>query len=472
MTQSTAIQINRYCESRWGLDKTASINVRDFQHQVKEFLSVLGWSLPLPFSLQPETNSDALSFLLRIDENHQLASYFTWPGSLSKPSAILSHGLDFSTLTHMLVRDAQQGKLQYVFICDLNCAYLYDTKSEELLLHAEDVQSFKQDFVAVISSDAVSIDALKELRHPPRSAAARQLREWSLRWVTFLIEENGLSHDTATILTDRVLMLRFLFQCDLFRRTRKRHEQRLKQLIEQAKSTDISGCGIALVRLFHDMWLDWRIDLMERIPELDTVLERDALAAALLQEVDLISCSKFSVENILESFNYGNATEKLRVRMVPDDNDERELYLEKQTINTIDDAHITIDLHEEGYRDIFHWFDKIATLYEQLDFDFAQHLHGAHKDESLDLLTWSQCDATRPHACSDRFAHACEKGITLYYSDAQQLRVGRLMLTLHLINCYNINHMAVERFPSVMKALVPRPDLIAANRIINTYKPF
>ena len=472
MTQSTAIQINRYCESRWGLDKLSAIDKHDFQNQVKELLRVLGWSQPLPFSLQPETSINALPFLLRVDKDRQLTSYFTRPGSLTTPSELLSQGLDFSLLTQMLVRDAQQGRVPYVFICDLNCAYLYDADSEEMLLSAEDVHSFNQDFIAVISRDAVANYSLNELRHPPRSAAARQLREWSLRWINLLNVENGLPLDTATILTDRIFMLRFLFKCDLFRRTRKRHEQRLRQLIDQAKSTEIVGCGITLVRLFHDMWLDWRIDLMERIPELDSVLEQDTVAAALLQEIDLISSSKFTVETILESFNYGNATEKLRVRMVPDDNDERELYLEKQTIDTIDEAHITIDLHEEGYRAIFHWFDKIALLYEQLDIDFSQYTYGIHDNESLDLLTWSQCDATRPNACSDRFAHACEKGITLYYTDAQQLRVGRLMLTLHLINSYHLNHMAVERFPSVQKALVPRPDLIAANRIINTYKPF
>lgn len=57
----------------------------------------------------------------------------------------------------------------------------------------------------------------------------------------------------------------------------------------------------------------------------------------------------------------------MRVRAVPDSNDERDHFLSRQTVSTVDSARIEIDLLEEGYRSIFHWFDKVVAVYERLE---------------------------------------------------------------------------------------------------------
>jgi len=215
------------------------------------------------------------------------------------------------------------------------------------------------------------------------------------------------------------------------------------------------------------MWCDWRIDLFEVIPELDQVLSQDAIAVPLLKEFALLSRSKFSIATILESFNVGDPAEKLRVRMVPDVNEEREHYLAKQSLDTIDSARIEIDLMEEGYRAVFHWFDMVVALYDRLSADFdAKTYRSAPVNGELDLFAWSQLDAGRPRACADKMAYACERGFGIYYSGPRQYRIGRLLLTLHLISRYDQSRQAVNTFPTLRNVMMKRPLVLQSERIM------
>jgi hypothetical protein len=241
--------------------------------------------------------------------------------------------------------------------------------------------------------------------------------------------------------------------------------KRFSELVGKAFSADSRGCGRQLRALFHDIWFDWKADLFAALPALDAVLEKDPIAVPLLKESALHSRAKFTIATILESFNYGEAAEKARVRMVPDANEDRDAYLAKQTWESIDKLHIGIDLADEGYRAIFYWFDQLVALYQRLEVEFESHMRGAATpQEEVDLFTWSELAAQRPHALADRLQHAVEHGMTIYYSSPRQLRTARLMLYLHLIGRYYQSKQRFTHFPRMGRVFKERPHVLDTDR--------
>jgi hypothetical protein len=458
-------EITALCES-WRGKLSASATSEQVRF-AERLLALLGWEQPIPFS--PRAQSEALGakpFLLRAGGQNTVVAYFVLPGTLEPPVAVLERGLDFCEATRLLVDEARALNMPFVFVSDFYRAYLYDARTDELLLYAGEPRQFDAEFSPVLGKEDMARGSLEELRRQPRSAVARRLREWCQYWIDKLGTLEHLPEEQGALVIDRLLVIRYLFDHDVLRRTRWQLQQRFGDLSAEASKGRAAGCGERLAKLFHDMWLDWRIDLFAPVPAIDAALS-DAVVAPMLREFGLLSRAKFSIATILESFNHGDPSEKMRVRMVPDENVERDSYLAKQSLATIDDARIEVDLMEEGYRAMFFWFDRVTALYERLEVDFdSQAERRAPEHTELDLFVWSEMEANRPEACGDILVHACERGFGVYYSSPRQYRIARLLLTLHLISRYDRSRRYVDRFPSLTNVMMKRPVVLSAERLM------
>ncbi len=467
--RDASVEISRLCESWWG--RLADSSKLEQHRYAEELLRLLGWEQPIPFSAKGAAAAlSAVPYLLRAGGQTAVVTFFVMPGTLEPPAAAVERGLDFCESTRALVNEARVVNVHYVLVSDLYRSYLYDARTDELLLYADDPKTFNRELLPVLKKANVERGSLEEIRRQPRSMVARQLREWCHHWIDHIAARGRIPEEKASLALDRLIVIRFLFDHDILRRTKWRLQQRFMQLVDKAAGPSPEGCGRALVHLFHDMWFDWQIDLFEAAPELDQVLSNDALAAPLLRECALLSNGKFTIATILESFNYGEPAEKMRVRMVPDENEDREAYLRKQTLDTVDSARIELDLMEEGYRSIFYWLDKVVELYERLDVDFDSK-HYVRQPEDLDLFSWSELNANRPDACADKIAYACERGFGVYYNSPHQFRIARLLLTLHLISKYAQTRQAVDTLPHLKTVLIKRPAVLPAERIMIPRRP-
>jgi hypothetical protein len=333
-----------------------------------------------------------------------------------------------------------------------------------LLLHADTPAMFRHEMAEVLSRANIEHGLLEEVRRPPRSEVARRLREWCHHWCSTIVAESCVTEDAAWLAVDRLLVLRYLFEHDILKRTGWMLRKRFSDLIGKAYGANPAGCGGQLRSLFHDIWFDWKADLFAAEPALDAALEQDAIAVPLLKESALHSRSKFSIVTVLESFNYGEAAEKARVRMVPDSNEDREAYLARQTAEDIDDVCIEIDLADEGYRAIFHWLDKLVALYQRLGTDMDARNQNATAPEGVDLFAWSEWAEQRPRALTDMMQYAVERGMIVYYSTPRQLRTARLMLYLHLIGRYYQSKQRFTHFPNMDNLLRKRPRILDSDR--------
>jgi hypothetical protein len=469
--RETSPEIVKLCETC--RDNLAHSSLNRQQGYARELLELLEWKQPIPLKQNAETAAlSAVAWLLRAGGQTAIAACFVPPGTIDPPTSVIERGLDFCRPARLLVNSARAAGIPYIFISDMYRAWFYDTRMEDLILYADEPRAFNAAMAPHLTRTAVERGALEEVRRNPRSAIARHFREWRQHWQATIERASGLAEERVCLVLDRLMVTRYLFSHDILRRTRSRLQQRFEALTEKAWNKQSAGCGRELIGLFHDMWLDWRIDLFKADPELDKAIEDDALAARLIGEFALLSRNKFSIATILESFNYGDPSEKMRVRMVPDINEDRELYLAKQTLDTIDEARIVIDLPDEGYRAIFHWFDKVVALYERLDMDFESTIrHDTPAPEDIDLFAWSEMNSGRPEACADRFAHACEHGFGIYYSSPRQLRIARLLLVLHLISRYDQERIAVDRLPALSQVFMKRPQVLPKHFTRNPEPP-
>ena len=450
-------KITKLCESWW--ERLSDSTKADQRACAEEFLALLGWSgLTCIEATMKDPPLSSAAFVIRGGGQSDVAAYFVLPGSLEPPSTLIERGLDFCDTTRLLVNGTRKLNIRYAFVTDLFRSYLYDAESDELLLHADSPEVFNREFVPTLSKAGIERGSLEELRRNPRSYVARQLREWCRHWSDAMRDHGADSDDTVDLVMDRLLVLRYLFDHDIMKRSDWRLSSRFAQIVQEAYGPDPSGIGKSLTTLFHDIWFDWKADLFQPDPRVDLVLENDEVAVPMLREFTLLSKTKFTIASILESFNYGEAAEKARVRLVPEPEEERDLYLAKQTLETVDRARVEVDVLEEGYRAIFFWFDKMVVLYERLGIQFDTETYNpAAVPGDLDLFTWSELDANRPSALSDKFQHVVESGLTVYYGSPRQRRTARLMLYLHLISAYDESKLRFSQFPSIETALVERP---------------
>jgi hypothetical protein len=458
-----AYEITRLCESWWG--KFADTTKVDQHRFAEQLLRLMGWANVAPMESKPVlSHLGSISYILRAAQT-SVAAHFVMPGALEPPSSLFKRGLDFCETTRLLVNETRAMNLDYAFITDLYRSYLYDARTDELLLRADSPTEFRRDMVGVLSLSGVEHGSLEETRRPPRSEVARRLHEWCNQWSETIVTEGRLTDEAGALAIDRLLVLRYLFEHDILRRTGWRLRRRFSEIVGRAFSSDPRGSGKQLCSLFHDIWFDWKASVFAANPALDSVLENDRIAVPLLKESALHSRTKFTIATILESFNYGDAAEKARVRMVPDANEDRESLLAQQSLASIDNLRIEIDLADEGYRAIFHWFDNLVDLYDRMSLDFdAQTDRVVPREGEMDLFEWSEIAAKRPQALGEKFQYAIERGMTIYYSSPRQLRTARLMLYLHLISRYHQSKQRFTHFPNLDGVFNPRPKVLETDR--------
>ena len=98
----SAIDIQRLCESWW---ERLADSTRDDQHRFAEkFLSLLHWtdSDQVAPTAVPGLPS-ATAYVIRMKSHAPLVTYFTLPGMLEPPTAVVKRGLDFCETTRTLV---------------------------------------------------------------------------------------------------------------------------------------------------------------------------------------------------------------------------------------------------------------------------------------------------------------------------------------------------------------------------------
>ena len=454
----TSKDLEKLCASWW--DQLADSTRSEQTKFARRFLALLGW--PDPPILCPDEDPPTGPPAFRLEAGGRtVAAYFAVPGLLEPPAAVTGRGLDFCTATRALVDGAYRHNVDYVFITDMFRSYLYDMRTEELLLSANAADEFQQELAPALDYSGAAQGSLDELRRQPRSYVARQLREWSQRWIDAFVNATNQSEETAALVVDRLLVLRFLLDRGIIKRGGRKLRERLGMLCHKALTKDHAGCGKGLASLYHDIYFDWKAGVFAPTPSVDECLERDDLTAPLLAEFTLLSRGKFTQAVILESFNFGPADEKARVRMIPEDDEDRRRLLHKAAPETVDELRIEVDVAEEGYRAIPHWFDALVSTYEGLEKSFDAQAAEASPD---DLFSWSEVNAQRPQALQDRFSYAAETGLCIYYVTARQLRTARLMLYLHLIDRYDRERTLFKRFPNLESSLKRRPKQFAWDR--------
>lgn len=447
----------------WWKWAQASQGIERYRY-IEDFLNRLGWKSFVPL---PETevmkNTSTFPFLLTTENGKGVYIAIVPEHLFTLPSKIKNKNLDFCPLSRLLLEEFSEEYSRYILMTDFSKFHLYSIPDQTLIMWADYPAQFQMEIAPLLLAPCVDNGSLDEIPPIPKSTLARELRDWNMCWIKKFQQVADLTEEKANTIIDRFLVIHHVFSHRIFWKTHEFLEERLLDLIDMAITQhEPEGIGEQLIALFHDMWFDWRIGCFQIDTEIDRVLSQDDTSAELLYEYPLLSPNKFDTAVLLESFNYGDSLERMRVRMIPEPNPDREAYLHLQTKDTIDKAQIEVDISEEGYRAILFWFDRLIKCYEMLEEKEMNKLPSV--DTLDDLWSWGQRNNDIPTTFRNKIQQACHHGFRICYQNARQLRIARLLLTIHLIQLYGESKHPLEKFPSMEQVFIKKPEPIPSER--------
>lgn len=464
-------KIIRLCDHWWTeLSHSKSSSIRP---HAEELLRIMEWERFE--SVYIEHAACGLVGLAK--DNKRVVFYFTMPGELETPSVMLERGLDFCETTLMLVGEAQLQGMDYVIITDLNRTYVYDVSTDGPFLLADSPQLFVRDVLPYIHKDAAMDGGLDKARREPVSFIARQLRTWCERWTLELSREPFATEAIANAVMDRMLILRFLYDHPICDASNWSYKSRFTHLITSAYEENAIAAKRILLEFMHDLASMWNFDIFKLDFATESFIFKSNSIIPMLQEVALLAKTKFYPSTILESFNYGDASEKARVRLVPESNEDRETWLGQLSETTLGETRMEIDVLDEGYRAIGHWFDRLIATATRLSMsdkfrtDFREYMERRPQIEAggeLDLFAWTESDGedetTDAERHLDLIAVCAERCLYLWTATERQRRTAELVIHLHLIDQYYRSGTEFGRFPDLTSSFGERPALLESDK--------
>ncbi len=418
------------CDKWWD---EPSLTLEDLRRVANEFLGVLGWdswnAVDTPPGVVFETGSSEAA---RID------FAFLPAGQLDPSSKVSGCGLDYSPAAREVTAACAARGAQFVLVTDLCRSYLYDTSHDELLLFADSPQLFLREIFDEVTRECVDEGGLQEVRRPSRSSMARQLREWEQRWMERLADGEEEAMPVAEQFMDQLVIARFL--CENTARTGG-GPQPIECMRALLSGGTPENAGARWSKICQALYTKHGMGFFQPSGKQLKLTSDNARMGILFSELARMSRSKFEVPCVLESFNFGEAAEKARVRLVPGADEEREKALASQSLDTLGEYKLEIDVLEEGYRAIGHWFAELVGIYRRL---------------GVPMKAAEGVDA----GGRDAITRAVEEGLRIYFASPRQQRTARLLIHLYVIDLYRKYGAVLVKFPDVNVAFHARPTLL------------
>ena len=463
--------IVRICDRWWGeLSHSKTASMRGVS---EEWLQCLGWTPEDPVYL----DGAACGYVVATGTGQRLVFYFVMPGELETPSNVLEKGLDYCETTLLLVGEAQLENYDYIVVTDLNRTYVYDASTDELLLSSDSPQLFVEEVLESLLRDEVVQGALDELRRDPASYVARQLRTWCERWCVALSREPYGTESVANAIMDRMLVLRFLYDHSICETPGWSFKGQFTHVISSSYEDAPATAKRNLVRLMSDMQSVWRCDWFAPDESVTRIISKSPNIIAMVQELALMAKTKFSVATILESFNYGDASEKARVRIVPEPSEEREVWLGKLGVTGFGESRLEVDILDEGYRAIPYWFDRVMRSLHRVsvEHELTRFAEGCMIETpvygdsgEMDLFAWGSENEPTPSVGAgeriDLIALALSKLYYIWSATERQHRTAEIVLLLHVITLYESSGNPFGVFPKTDPAFGARSALLKADK--------
>lgn len=416
------------------------------------FLRCLGWG-----EWQTAHAGPALLLEVQGTEGTKLNFAFLPPGKLDPSSKVVDPGLDYATAARPIAAACRDHGARYVLISDLCRSYLYDLDTDELLLHADSPQLFLREIFDEVTRECVDEGGLHEVRRPSRSMMARHLGEWEQRWIRTLTGGADDVQPIAEQFIDQLVVARFLFEGGVRPAQGEALWTSFRELLSGQSS---EAYGPRWQKICQTLYTRHGMSAFQPSGRLLQLTADEPRIAGLFHEFGRMSRAKFAIPCVLESFNFGEAAEKARVRLVPEPDEEREKALAGQSLDTLGEFKLEVDVLEEGYRAVGHWFGELVGVYRRLGVPVkpAQAATDEARQEELELFP--DAAQARPAGERDAVTRAIEDGLCVWYATPRQLRTARLLIHLYVLDLYKKYGAPLGRFPEIDRAFKARPTLL------------
>jgi len=453
--------IKQLCD-HWWKNKHSGAREKDIRSVTEEFLQILGWETHE--AIDSETSDAAYLVRGRRDET-TIAFHVIDSMKLEPPSLVVERGMDYCDCTLMLSGEAHEDGYQFVAVTDFNRFYLYEVTSDELLIHADSPQQFTMEMMESLQKDVVDDFAFDDLHRSPRSLKARQLRCWCEDWFHKLSHREYDAERAADAILDRMVMMRFLYEHPICETEEWSFKEQFDEVAGLAFDGPAADAGKALLQLMGELNRRWGMSFFARDEQVERILLDEQVCIPMVKELALHGQAKFDYSTILESFNYGDASEKARVRLVPEHSEERESLIRRLCDEVLEAGKLEVDVLDEGYRIIVHWFERLLVRYADMETDFAIHAGAAlAQGDGMDLLHWSRVENGNGPKDDGVLQFAVKNGFRIWYDSERQYRTARMIMYMYLIEWYEQHSLPCLQFPDVGTMLDKRPAMLESDK--------
>jgi hypothetical protein len=449
------------CDEWWS-KKQSGADPGDCRTAGETFLRLLGWKTWETISSEV---GDA-SFVVHGRRAHStVAFHVIHKMKLELPSSLVERGMDYCDCTLMLAGEAQEDGYDFVVVTDFNRFYLYEVQSDELLVYADSPREFTTDMMEGVTKEVVDEIAFEDMHRNPKSLKARQLRRWCQDWFNKLAHREYNAERAADAILDRMVMLRFLYEHPICEMEDWSFREQFDDVASLAFEGPAEDVGEALLNVMGELNRRWGMSFFARDEQVERILLDAQVAVPLIRELALHGQAKFESSTILESFNYGDASEKARVRLVPEHSEERESLIRRLCDEVLEAGKLEVDVLDEGYRIIVHWVDRLLERYRDMGTDFSAHAGAAlGLGDGNDLLQWSQVENGNGPKDDGVLQFAVKNGFRIWYDSERQYRTARVIMYMYLIEWYQQHSLPCAQFPDVGAMLDKRPAMLESDK--------
>lgn len=340
---------------------------------------------------------------------------------------------------------------RHIVLTDGDRTVLIDTSAEEPVLIAETLDRFDAVIKPLLRRENVLNGSLRELRRKSFIMLARELRAWLVEWQRTLTAEVGLPHADVCALLDRLIILRAMMDFQTLdtisnRKLYKMQKAAVQGFLSYHRSGPVKWC-----RYLSILSAEYGLDILGLSESIDRLFAPGAPGPDLCRSLMQLSRTKFTLPVVLESFNYGDPTEKSLVRMTPKFNDEIEFHLSGQTPETMAEINLEANLGELGYRGVLNLFDRLLKLHDEMK-EISDMRKGPENGNG------NGNGNGQNHTFSDAPRFVMSHSFEVHVNSEHQRRVVTLLLHLHILHHHNRAKSPLSGFPPIAERITSTSD--------------
>lgn len=429
-----------------------------YDNYFRQILECLGWSGNLKNQIIPIDDKKKLKLPLGVlykNEAPYLGLIVLTQETLPEISLLRNSFIDFNWKVKKIIQFLNANyDLKYCVLTDIKSTYLYNIKSEEVLLYTSSLDDFELKFLPTLKREFIESGNIEKFPTKTPDLWGKELKFWMLMWHSKFSEYYPLPKSTLYLFFLRLIVISLISKG--FDEDNKGFfevlYERGKRLNGNSDENEIPDYA-KLSQVFQNFLNEYSVVVCQFDQELDRLFLRtvniESVLKDLIENFLLLSCSKFTIPALISAFD---SEESAQDYVFAEFNKVKPSQI--KFIPTADDYHpyYHISVEKDGYIEIVNAFDEAMINYE-LHNSWVQRELTLNRRMSvqLDIFVNNVVSMDERGLITDFIKKFIESNCYIDVKNDNESYTSILILYIKMIEWYQNHKDSVRKFPDVYK---------------------